>query len=112
MKETNLSRQQKVIDKLDRVIEVLSGPIPEKEKEHGWNEASRLGFLKIFKNIRDNLGRFTWRNDSCNAFGTMGRVLDISGIRGGKIEEMIFDALHAYNEYTSGWGCALVLLLL
>ena len=45
-------KHQKVIAKLDQVIEVLSGPIPDEEKAHGWDEESRQAFLRIFKGVR------------------------------------------------------------
>ena len=79
--------QSKVIEMMDKLIEILSQRLPEIEHVHGWSERSRINYHNYFIRLRKEVISEEAIDHTHFSNLSIPRSMDHWGINGGDIME-------------------------
>lgn len=80
--EGDLTTAPPLLNRIDRLLDRLSTPLPATERACGWTEASRAAFAAYYAGLRQAL--MTSPTPGADSYPSIARELDYWGIAGGE----------------------------
>jgi len=89
-----------LLEKIDRIVDEMSGSLPDAESSHGWTEESRVALLKSFRDLRSRLAN----DELLKADITLNfpRGMDMWGIFGGNWFSQGAEITRDLHQYMEG----------